>query len=193
MNLQKLIRKVKRKLGIAIRYPSETSKVRHLVLPYCQGFGCDIGFGGDKIVKENCLGIDLPTPYANTGGEKVDIACDVLKDPIPVPDNYFDYVYTSHLIEDFADTEKGLKEFFRILKDGGRLILVFPDQRKYEEICKRTGQTLNLYHVHAEMSLSFMKEKISKIAGLQFEYIWEDNMTIDYNVILVIKKLTWVL
>src|SRR6478735_5409993 len=114
----KMIRKIKRKLGIKEIYPSETSKVRHLVIDFCQGQGCDIGFGGDKIKKENCTGIDYAQPYAYTGKDKVDIACDVMNEKIPVADNTFDYVYTSQLIEDFTDTKQALEDFIRILKPG---------------------------------------------------------------------------
>src|SRR5688572_11733432 len=120
--LQKLIRKIKRKLGLKETYPSETSKVRHLVVQYCQGYGCDVGFGGDKIVPD-AVGIDLPQPYAHTGKDRVEIGCDVIHEEIPVADGTYDYVYTSHLIEDFEDTHAGLNKFIRILKHGGLLIL----------------------------------------------------------------------
>lgn len=184
--LQKYINKIKRKLGITITYPSETSKVRNMVLAYCNGYGCDIGFGGDKI-KEDAVGIDFATPYASTGKDKVDIACDVINDTIPIEDNTFDYVYTSHLIEDFEDTVAGLQKFIRILKDEGTLILVFPDQKVYEEHCMRTGQLLNAYHKHAQMGLQFMKEKLKSIGGISFQTLFESNCQIDYNVILVAK------
>jgi len=185
--LSKLINKIKRKLGIQIRYPSETSKVRHLVLGYCRGNGCDVGFGGDKIKKDQCIGIDYAQPYAHTGNDKVDIECDVINDEIPVPDNTYDYVYTSHLIEDFTDTGSALKKFIRILKSGGNLILVFPDQQKYESYCIKTGQPVNQYHVHQDMSLQYMKNAMDIQEGIQYEILFADNCTIDYNVIMVLK------
>jgi predicted SAM-dependent methyltransferase len=187
MTIKKLIRKIKRKLGISERYPSETSKIRHLVLGYCEGYGCDIGFGGDKIKKTDCVGIDYAQPYTNTGKDPVDIACDVMNERIPVADDTFDYVYTSHLIEDFVDTQAGLKEFIRVLKPGGRLILVFPDQRKYEEYCRRTGQPLNMHHVHKDMGLAFMLDKMCEIGGLEYELLYQNNCGIDYNVILILR------
>ncbi|HTJ12603.1 MAG TPA: methyltransferase domain-containing protein [Dinghuibacter sp.] len=185
--LTKFINKVKRKMGIPIYYPSETSKVRHLVLAYCQGDGCDIGFGGDKIKKERCAGIDFAQPYAHTGREKVDVECDVIKDEIPVPDNTYDYVYTSHLIEDFVDTADGLRKFIRILKPGGSLILVFPDQPTYERYCARTGQPLNMYHVHKDMGEAFMLNVMDKLPGVRYDVLFSSNCEIDYNVILVLK------
>jgi ubiquinone/menaquinone biosynthesis C-methylase UbiE len=187
--LNKLVNKVRRKLGIPIHYPSETSKVRHLVLGYCVGEGCDIGFGGDKIKKEHCHGIDFPQPYAHTGKDKVDIACDVIKEDIPVPDNTYDYVYTSHLIEDFPDTRAALRKFIRILKPGGTLILVFPDQPKYEAHCKKTGQPLNMYHVHADMGLDYMLRALDGLEGIRYKILYSSNLEIDYNVILVVQIL----
>ena len=184
--VQKIINKIKRKLGIPIRYPSETSKVRPLVIDFCKGYGCDIGFGGDKI-KADAVGIDFPNPYANTGADKVDIGCDVIKEDIPVADNTFDYVYSSHLIEDFEDTAAGLKKFIRILKDGGTLILVFPDQQVYEAHCRKTGQALNLYHKHADMGLNFMVDRLQSLPGMRFQILYSSDCKIDYNVIIIAK------
>lgn len=185
--IQKLVRKIKRKLGIKDRTISETSKVRHLVLGYCNGNGCDIGFGGDKIKKTDCVGIDYAQPYTNTGKDMVDIACDVMKEPVPVDDNTFDYVYSSHLIEDFVDTKAALTEFIRILKPGGNLILVFPDQPAYEKHCRRTGQPLNMYHVHKDMGLKFMQDRLNELGGVSCEMLFKSNCEIDYNVVMVMQ------
>jgi ubiquinone/menaquinone biosynthesis C-methylase UbiE len=174
-------------LGFLETYASETSKVRHLVIEYCQGHGCDIGFGGDKIKKTDCVGIDFAQPYAQTGKDKVDISCDVMKEKIPVADDTFDYVYTSHLIEDFVDTKAALEEFIRILKPGGNLILVFPDQPLYEKYCRRTGQPLNLYHIHRNMGLTYMQDHIKQMQNISFTPLLENDCTIDYNVILIAK------
>ena len=173
--------------GIRFKHPSETAKVRHWVIAYCQGKGCDIGFGGDKVKKINCDGIDFPQPYAFAGNDVVDIPCDVINGDIPVPDNTYDYVYTSHLIEDFTDTIDALKKFIRILKSNGYLILVFPDQPKYEVYCKSINQPMNPYHIHADMGYTFMKNKLKEIGGITFEEIFTSNCEIDYNVVMVLK------
>lgn len=185
--IQKIIAIIKYKLGIPTMYQSETSKVRHLVQPFCIGKGCDIGFGGDKIMKTNCDGIDYATPYAYTGKDKVDIACDVMNEPVPVGNNTYDYVYSSHLIEDFEDTKVALIEFIRILKNGGNLILVFPDQKVYEEHCVKTGQPLNPHHVHKDMGAEFMIKRLNEIKEISYEILLKSDLQIDYNVILVFK------
>lgn len=185
--IKKLVRKVKRKLGIQDIYTSETSKVRHLVADYCMGHGCDIGFGGDKIKKIDCVGIDYAKPYAYTGKDKVDVACDVMNEAIPLPDNTFDYVYTSHLIEDFVDTKTALMGFIRILKSDGNLVLVFPDQKLYEQYCEQTGQPVNTHHIHKEMGYDFMLQQMDKITNISYEVLYASNCEIDYNVVIVAK------
>ena len=174
-------------LGIRFQHPSETSKVREMVRPYCIGKGCDIGFGGDKVMKVNCDGIDYPQPYAFAGKDKVDIACDVIKGDIPLPDNTYDYVYTSHLIEDFADTADALKKFIRILRPGGNLILVFPDQPKYEIYCREINLPMNPYHVHADMGYDYMKRQLDALPGIHYKELFSSNCAIDYNVVMVLQ------
>jgi|LauGreDrversion4_2_1035121.scaffolds.fasta_scaffold25485_4 hypothetical protein len=176
-----------RVLGIQFRYRSETSKVRHLLLPFCIGNGCDVGFGGDKISKHNCLGIDYAIPYANTGRDAVDIACDVIAQDIPVADSSFDYVYTSHLIEDFPVTKDALKKFTRLLKLQGNLILVFPNQKKYEAHCSAKGLPMNPHHIHEDMGLEFMRNELKTLESVSYEEIYINDCSIDYNVIMVLK------
>ncbi len=191
MKLQFILdRKIKGTLarfGVHFQTPSETAKVRHLVLPYCKGKGCDVGFGGDKILKENCDGIDFPQPYTKTGKDKVDIPCDVINNEIPVPDDTYDYVYTSHLIEDFTDTKDALQKFIRVLKSGGNLVLVFPDQPKYEIFCRKLGIPTNPYHIHAAMGYDYMLARLNELTGISYEILYSSNCEIDYNVVMVLR------
>ena len=128
-------------------WEGETGAVRKMVLPYIELAEkvCDIGFGGVLIIPE-AIGIDLPQMYDNR--EHLippDIECDV-SEGIPVEDDFFDVCYSSHLIEDFEDTAKALVEFIRILKNNGTLVLVFPDQQKYESLTpKNVLQTMPQY------------------------------------------------
>ena len=185
--IERKLRKIARKLGFGKQASSETAKVRHLVLEYCQGYGCDIGFGGDKVKKVDCIGIDYAQPYTTTGKDPVDIACDVMNEKIPVPDDTFDYVYSSHMIEDVEDTGSVLQEFIRILKPGGNLVLVFPDQPKYEKYCRRRGQPLDMCHVHADMGLTYMHQQLKQVSAITYSTLIESNCAIDYNVVMVLK------
>lgn len=145
---------------------SETSLVKYLILPYIpeKCYGIDVGFGNDKI-REDFIGADKERPYSGGTGYKVDLVCDVSQG-IPSLDDTFDVVYSSHLIEDFVDTGKILREFIRIGKNGGMMILVFPDQQKYEQSCLIKNEIPNRAHKIKEMGMEYMLNQMKLIGGL---------------------------
>jgi len=49
-----------------------------------------------------------------------------ISDPIPVPDSYADFIICQEGIEHFCDQAKAMKEFARVLKKGGKLIITTP-------------------------------------------------------------------
>jgi SAM-dependent methyltransferase len=51
---------------------------------------------------------------------------------MPFKDGEFDYVYSSHALEDIADTAATLSEWTRILKIKGNLILQVPNPDHYK-------------------------------------------------------------
>ena len=63
------------------------------------------------------------------------IACDLSKG-IPFPDNFFDIVYHSHLLEHFSkqDSESFIKECYRVLHPKGVLRVVVPDLEQLARI-----------------------------------------------------------
>ena len=168
----------------------ETSSVKHIILPYIEKdcYGIDIGFGGD-LIREDFVSCDLPVPYGDYEGYKIDIPCDVSKG-IPVKDNTFDVVYSSHLIEDFENTEAILEEFIRILKDKGTLILVFPDQKKYEEYCKLHGTVPNVAHKIKYMGLAYVHSKLVNLEEREVIDAFTSTMETEvapYNCIIISK------
>jgi len=82
-------------------------------------------------------------------------------------DGVLDFVYSSHLLEDFVDTEAVLREWIRVLKPGGRLILFCPDEQVYRRHCKLHGLHYNTHHVHADFSLEFVKSVLRRIGGVE--------------------------
>ena len=168
----------------------ETSYVKHIILPYIEKdcYGIDIGFGGD-LIREDFVSCDLPVPYGDYEGYKIDIPCDVSQG-IPVKDNTFDVVYSSHLIEDFENTEEILEEFIRILKDQGTLILVFPDQKKYEETCKLHGEIPNAAHKIKYMGLAYVHSKLVNLEEREVIDAFTSTMETEvapYNCIIISK------
>lgn len=103
--------------------PAETTKSRPRRLregffeAYCQGSGLDIGHGGDPVVP-GVRGWDLEDGDAQ-----------YLRG---VPDESFDFVYSSHTLEHMADARVALENWWRVVKRGGYLILYVPDRDLYE-------------------------------------------------------------
>ena len=120
----------------------EASKIRNDVLKYCNGKGIDIGAKDDKIRPE-ALGFDKnPGPGINRIGDA--------SVRMPFEDGEFDYVFSSHALEDIADYQAALKEWIRIVKPGAYIVLYVPHPDLYhgcnwdhkhpgftpEELCK---------------------------------------------------------
>ena len=85
---------------------------------YCLGRGLDIGYGGD-LLSDNCMGWDVEhgdAQYLN-GLEA----------------GSFDFVYSSHTLEHLDDASVALRNWYRVVKRGGYLILFVPDRELYEK------------------------------------------------------------
>jgi SAM-dependent methyltransferase len=99
---------------------------------YCQGRGLDVGYGGD-LLAPNCEGWDVEHGDAQylRGAE----------------DNSFDFVYSSHTLEHMVDPAVALRNWWRVIKPGGYLILYIPHRDLYEK--KRTlPSRFNADHKH---------------------------------------------
>jgi SAM-dependent methyltransferase len=50
-----------------------------------------------------------------------------------VEDGRYDFVHSSHCLEHLDDPRQGLENWFRVLKPGGHLVLLIPDEDLYEQ------------------------------------------------------------
>lgn len=99
---------------------------------YCQGYGLDIGYGGDPVVS-NARGWDYEHGDAH-----------YLRG---IDDEVFDFVYSSHLLEHMPDCELAVRNWWRVLKPGGFLILYIPHRDLYEKK-KTLPSRFNDDHAH---------------------------------------------
>lgn len=85
---------------------------------YCRGRGLDIGHGGDPVT-DDCDGWEFENGDAHflTG----------------VPDETYDYVYSSNTLEHLLSPAVALKAWWRVLKPSGYLILYVPDRDLFEK------------------------------------------------------------
>lgn len=129
---------------------SETAKHRHSVAKYCVGNGCDVASGGDPVVPW-AISLDLPeSDYAryNSGesprgpiqwrGNAIDL---------PFKDRTLGFIYISHLLEDYFDWHPPLREWCRVVKIGGHIVILIPDKERWNNAI-RHGQPANCSHKH---------------------------------------------
>lgn len=85
---------------------------------YLVGRGIDIGCGDDPVTPD-CLRWDRPEGDAAR-----------LEGLAP---ESFDWVYSSHCLEDLPHPEAALRRWWEVLKPGGHLLLMVPDEDLYEQ------------------------------------------------------------
>lgn len=166
--------------------PSETSKCRARLAPFCTGYGLDLGFGGDPIVP-HAIGMDMPQPYSDVGKLPVQLGGDATR-LVWFADGTLDFVFSSHLLEDFADVGAVLREWLRVLKPGGRLIILCPDEQVYRRHCAATGQPYNIHHVHADFSLTYVQRELARL-GVPHRVLHEAALIDLYSWEIVVEKL----
>lgn len=138
---------------------SETSKARNRLAPHCKGNGLDVGYGGDPIVPW-AITVDNVVCDDNTYYNPLHLLSDCKN--LPFKDNSLDFIYSSHLLEDFYWHEilLILKEWIRIIKPRGRIILYQPDQFLYEKHCTKNNMGPNINHKEKDFSLSQFESNI---------------------------------
>ena len=155
------------------------------LLPYCIGRGIDVGCGHRKVSK-NCIGIDIIPK-----GEKGKYGC--VKGRASVADictsgdnlhmfsdGELDFVVSRHNLEHYVDVIKTILEWERVLKCGGIMATILPDERKLDTIA------LDPTHKHVFTPESFLRY-LDLIGG--FEVIRLEEVIPNWSFICVCKKL----
>ena len=117
------------------------------VEPYLVGRGADVGCGRSK-VRSMAVGIDL-FPYPG-----VEVIADA--HALPLLDSSLDYVASIHSLEHCKEPKRVLREWLRVLVDGGRVCLVLPDVRYTGRT--NTDRTAHWHHWTREGFLCWLEE-----------------------------------
>ena len=96
-----------------------------------QGNGIDVGCGPDKLPFEDCIGFDLGDGDANKLDEYF-------------PENHFDYLHASHVLEHMYDATDALLRWLKVVKPGGHIVGEVPSWELYEG--KRSRSIYNPDH-----------------------------------------------
>lgn len=144
---------------------------RLAVIPYCKiGKGIDVGCGHRK-TSDNCIGVDLVKK-----GDLGQVGCITGKNSqadicasgdylYMFNDGELDFVIARHNLEHYIDVVKTLREWKRVLKKGGVMAIILPDENGLNKVGKR-GVELDSTHEHSFTQESFANI-IDAIGGLE--------------------------
>jgi ubiquinone/menaquinone biosynthesis C-methylase UbiE len=124
---------------------------------------------------------------AHVGDSLTHLVCDAAE--LPFESNTLDYVFSSHCLEDADDTKEWLREWLRVIRPGGNLVLFLPDQQAYVAHCKASNSLPNQAHKHDDFSLQYVIDCLMDlgVGSSQMESVWpfEGN---PYSFSLVVRK-----
>jgi SAM-dependent methyltransferase len=180
------------------KYISETGRHRSITVQKIEKYfgslsqlnGLDIGFGGDPLLI-NSICMDMPERYSinviETAPQNLFGDC---RNLYWFSDCCLDYVYSAHVLEDFLESEIKLilKEWVRIVKNGGLLILDLPNERKYRDVCKQRGYRSNPRHLIIDMSPNYILDKTRDLEISLIDLV-EDLPPDNYSFLMIWKKL----
>jgi SAM-dependent methyltransferase len=157
---------------------------RSALYPLCQGKGIDVGCGHRK-THPDAIGVDM-TPKG-TAGSVGNVAGNISQADIHASgdqldmfkDGELDYLVQRHNLEHYQDVIKTLQEWKRVVRPGGILGMVIPD-----DDCCNTIQ-LDPTHLHVFTRSSF-KRLIDLIGGLEILHI--DVLLKDWSFVCVLQK-----
>jgi ubiquinone/menaquinone biosynthesis C-methylase UbiE len=139
------------------------------VLPIISGKGIDVGCGAVK-THPNAIGVDIIAPgdmgtLASQKGQVSQADVEASGDNLHIfGDGELDYVIARHNLEHYVDPLKTLLEWRRVLKPGGVIGLVLPDDDEFDTL--RADPT----HLHVFTKSSF-RNLIRLIDGLELAAI----------------------
>jgi ADP-heptose:LPS heptosyltransferase/predicted SAM-dependent methyltransferase len=165
----------------------ETGKIRWELVPYTRGRGLDLGCGPSKAF-DHFIGVDNYTDTQLFGIQmKPDVVCNVTKLDV-FGSASMDFVYSSHCLEHIAPekVESTLKEWMRVVKPSGYLLLYLPDEDEYPKCGEEGANPDHKWNVNYERVVTYMKAAGSWEL-VRFE---KRNQGMEYSLFFVFKKRT---
>jgi ADP-heptose:LPS heptosyltransferase/predicted SAM-dependent methyltransferase len=159
---------------------NEASKCKWDLVPYTKGRGLDLGCGQFKAF-EHFIGVDNGHHWGNIG---VDVMVKTCEDLDIFASNSMDFVFSSHLLEHIVDTAGALQEWWRVIKDGGYLILYLPHKEYYPNVGEEGA---NPDHKHDFVPDDIIRH-MKKLGGWDLVENAERNGGIEYSFFQVYQK-----
>lgn len=156
----------------------EASKIRWELVPYMHGVALDLGCGGYKVFP-HFIGIDSGKEW---GKLHADVIVDTAERMPLFASNSADCVFSSHLLEHIEDYKSALKEWWRIVKQGGYLALYLPDEDEYPKVGKTGANVDHKWNVNFDKVVEAMPD------GWDLVDFQKRNQDDEYSLFFVFRK-----
>ncbi len=164
---------------------NESGKIVWETTPYVRGRGLDLGAGPYKIWP-HAIGVDNYSDTQLFGVQmKPDVVCNITKLE-PFATQSMDFVFSSHVLEHvaFEDVPGTLKEWVRVLKVGGYLILYLPDEDDYPKVGTPGANPDHKWNVSIDRMVGLMKKQ----GGWDLLRCDKRNEGTEYSIFFVFQK-----
>lgn len=170
---------------------NEAQKIKYEIVPYTRGRGLDLGCGMYKTYK-HFIGVDNKAQWdkLNPSDEymlrlNVDIEANCEKLDMFASQS-MDFVFSSHLLEHMEDPLSALKEWWRVIKHNGYLILYLPHRDFYPNIGEDGA---NPDHKH-DFKPSDIIQMMGDIGGWDLVKSENRNKQNEYSFLQIFQKLS---
>jgi ADP-heptose:LPS heptosyltransferase/predicted SAM-dependent methyltransferase len=162
---------------------NESAKIKWELVEYTTGQGLDLGCGPWKAFN-HFIGVDNYTDTKLFGVEmKPDVVSDVTKLSV-FGSASMDFVYSSHCLEHVTDWQAALKEWWRVIKPSGYLILYLPDEDEYPKVGEKGANPDHKWNVNIPTVVDAMKD----IGCWDLVRCEKRNQDFEYSIFFVFKK-----
>lgn len=136
---------------------NESAKIRWEIVPYTRGVGLDLGCGPWKAFP-HFTGVDNCHHAREFGWTtNPDIHVDTCEDLSRFAGNSHDFVFSSHLLEHIENYQQALREWFRVIRPKGYLVLYLPDEDEYPKVGEKGANPDHKWNVNYDRVVDAMK------------------------------------
>jgi ADP-heptose:LPS heptosyltransferase/predicted SAM-dependent methyltransferase len=163
----------------------ESAKIRWELPRYTRGVGLDIGCGAEKAYP-HMIGVDNGHHLREFGIPcAADLYVQTCEHLAIIASASQDFVFSSHTLEHIADYKAALKEWWRVIKQGGHLVLYLPDEDEYPKVGEEGANPDHKWNVNYDRVV----DAISEIGAFDLVRFEKRNAGDEYSLFFVFQKI----
>ena len=169
--------------SIDLPYTPESSKIVWEVAPYLRGRGVDLGAGTFRVLPH---AISVENGHHEAFGHQIkpDIKIEDAANLSIFGSQSMDFVYSSHLLEHIENYAGALKEWWRLVKPGGYLVMYLPDEDEYPKVGEKGANPDHKWNCSYGAVVAAMDD----LKGWDLQDFQKRNEGDEYSLLFVFKK-----